>query len=96
MTNDELDLYYRKILCASIEQSVNYAKGINLYTAAYGDNHRYKAEAARSTAIEYIFGQQFEFDMDLLDLENAVEAIRADVGKVLEYEQYQIPLAVYA
>ena len=95
MTNDELDLYYRKILCASIEQSVSYAKGVNLYTAAYGDNHRHKAEAARSTAIEYIFGEQFEMDMDLLDLENTVEAIRADVGVVLECEQYQIPLAVY-
>ena len=93
--NDELDLYYRKILCASIEQAVLYAKGINLYTAAYGDNHRNKAEAARSTAIEYIFGQQFEMDMDLLDLENTVEAIRADVRKVLVCEQYQIPLAVY-
>ena len=54
MTNDELDLYYRKILCASIEQAVNYAKGINLYTAAYGDNHGYIGRRYYAKADEMI------------------------------------------
>lgn len=94
LSQDEIDLSYRKILCASIEQAVKFAKGDTLYTISVGHHWREDVKRGRSEAIDYIFGAEFEYDMALLNLEGSVQAIRRDVEKVLAETQYQPMLTI--
>lgn len=89
LTQDDIDLSYRKILCASIEQAVKFAKGDTLYTISVGHHWREDVRRGRSEAIDYIFGAEFEYDMALLGLEGSVSAIRRDVENALAETQYQ-------
>jgi len=93
LTQDEIDLAYRKMLCASIEQAVRFAKGEMLYTISLGHHWREDVKRGRSEAIDYIRGSEFEYDMALLGLEGSVAVVRRDVEKVLMDCQYQPTLS---
>jgi len=92
MTQDEIDLSYRKMMCASIEQAVDFAKGKTLYTISLGRYWRKEATEGRAEAINYILGAEFEYDMMLLGLEGSVAKIRREVENSLVSVDYQATL----
>ena len=92
-TDEETDLFYRKVLCASIEQAVNFATGRNLYTVSVGRYWRKIKTTVRDEDINYIMGPEFEYDMSLLGLDGSVEIIRREVRNSLQ-EPYQQRLQI--
>lgn len=81
MNENELGLYYRKLMCAAIELAVQQA-------LSHSENNTIRADA-----IDYINGDMFQYQMDLLGLEKSVDAVREMVNKRLSDEVYQIMLS---
>ena len=75
------ELYYRKLMCASIELAVQQA----LSRSEWGVK-------VRADAINYLNGEMFQFHMDLLGLDDAVEPTREMIRREIAQRDYQLAL----
>lgn len=89
-TDTHDDTPYRKLMCAMIQQAVNYARGYNLseiLDIADKNFNRRRGEE-RAAALEYLLSEEFQFDAELLGIDGTVDEIR----KLVTKGSYQMPI----
>ena len=84
------DIPYRKLMCAVIWQAVNHALGRGLSDILNPNepNYNKKRVDERAHAVAFIMSEDFEFDCELLGIDDQIDGIRQ---KVTRGEIYQIP-----
>jgi len=84
------DTPYRKIMCAMIHQAINHARGIELSDILDQNDPNFNRRRGeeRAAAIEYLLSEEFQFDAELLGIEDYVDRIR----KMVTNDDYQMPI----
>ena len=84
------DMPYRKLMCAMIQQSINHARGIELSDILDQNDPNFNRRRGeeRAAAIEYLLSDEFQFDAELLGIDDYVDRIR----KMVTNDDYQMPI----